>query len=220
MGFQNLIMPAPSAFGRRLRGAAATALAAGLAVLPLSAQSLGELAKMEEERRKAIKSSGKVYTNESIRPAPRSQQPPPAAEPAAPSAGSPAPPPSPSGVQAPSPSGVQLAGAQPAGDAAPPPPAAAEPRDEAYWKGRIQAARDAVQRAEIFADALQSRINALSADFVARDDPAQRGVIATDRQKALAELDRVHQEIQDHTKSIAAIQDEARRAGVPPGWLR
>jgi hypothetical protein len=55
---------------------------------------------------------------------------------------------------------------------------------------------------------------------VARDDPAQRAVIAADRQKALAELERVKQEIGQHTKGIAAVQDEARRAGVPPGWLR
>ena len=75
-------------------------------------------------------------------------------------------------------------------------------------------------RAQTFAEALQTRINVLSADFVARDDPAQRAVIATDRQKALAELDRVKQEIAQFTKGIAATQDEARRAGVPPGWLR
>ena len=93
-------------------------------------------------------------------------------------------------------------------------------KNEAYWKKRIQAQRDELARAEMFADALQTRINVLSADFVARDDPAQRAVIATDRQKALAELDRVKQEIVQHTKTIAGIQDEARRANVPPGWLR
>jgi hypothetical protein len=93
-------------------------------------------------------------------------------------------------------------------------------KGEAYWRKRIQGQRDALARAQIFAEALQSRINALSADFVARDDPAQRAVIASDRQKALAELDRVKQEIGQFTKAIAATQDEARRAGVPAGWLR
>jgi hypothetical protein len=99
-------------------------------------------------------------------------------------------------------------------------PAEVEKPDEAAWRQRIQAERDALQRAETFAEALQSRINALSTDFTARDDPAQRATIATDRQKALAELDRVQQEILQHTKAIAGIQEEARRAGVPPGWLR
>ena len=72
----------------------------------------------------------------------------------------------------------------------------------------------------MFAEALQSRINGLTTDFTARDDPAQRAVVANDRQKALAELDRVKNDITQQTKAIADIQEEARRAGVPPGWLR
>ena len=67
---------------------------------------------------------------------------------------------------------------------------------------------------------LQSRINALTTDFVNRDDPAQRNAIAAERQKSLAELDRVKQEIVDQQKAISAIQDDARRAGVPAGWVR
>jgi hypothetical protein len=188
---------------------ACVVVAAGTA----SAQSLAELAKLEEERRKAITTPSKIYTNEDLRPSPapaRAATQAPAVAPAAP--------PSPSGVQPPSPSGVPPAA--PADPAAAETPAEVEPPDEAAWRQRIQAERDALQRAETFADALQSRINALSTDFAARDDPAQRATIATDRQKALAELDRVQQEILQHTKAIAGIQEEARRAGVPPGWLR
>ena len=72
----------------------------------------------------------------------------------------------------------------------------------------------------LFADSLQTRINSLTTDFVNRDDPAQRAKIETDRQTALAELEKVKKEITDTTREIAAIEDEARRAGVPPGWLR
>ena len=78
----------------------------------------------------------------------------------------------------------------------------------------------ALERAKTFAEALQSRINALNTDFVNRDDPAQRNVVAADRNKALAEMDRVKKEIEQHTKAIAGIQEEARRAGVPAGWVR
>jgi hypothetical protein len=41
-----------------------------------------------------------------------------------------------------------------------------------------------------------------------------------ERQRSLAELDRLKIEILQHTKAIADIQEEARRAGVPAGWLR
>ena len=52
-------------------------------------------------------------------------------------------------------------------------------------------------------DALQTRINALTADFVNRDDPAQRAVIERDRQKNIAELNRLKQTIQDDKKALA-----------------
>ena len=44
--------------------------------------------------------------------------------------------------------------------------------------------------------------------------------MATERQKALTELDRAKKEIQQRTKELADLQEEARKAGVPPGWLR
>jgi hypothetical protein len=57
-------------------------------------------------------------------------------------------------------------------------------------------------------------------DFSARDDPAQRAQIGAARDKALAELDRLRIAIADGTKAIADLEEEARRANVPPGWLR
>ena len=162
------------------------------------AQSLGELAKREAARRQAVPSTGKVYTNDTVGTA------------SAPSISAP-----------PSPAAADAQSAPAAKPAAEEKPKQADPKkDEAFWKQRIQAARDSLQRSQTFAEALQSRINALTADFTARDDPAQRAVVANDRQKALAELDRVKNDIAQQTKAIAAIQEEARRAGVPPGWLR
>jgi hypothetical protein len=63
---------------------------------------------------------------------------------------------------------------------------------------------------------MQTRINSLNADFVNRDDPAQRAVIERDRQKALAELGRLKQGVLDTKKAIADLEEEARRAGVRP----
>jgi hypothetical protein len=171
-----------------------------------SAQALGDVAKKEESRRKDLKAPAKVYTNEDLRS--ESGGPAPAPAPAAPAGatGTQQVPPSPSGVQPPKEADK---------------PATDEPKkDEAYWKARIGKARDDLGRAQTFADALQSRINALTTDFAARSDPAQRAVIGTDRQKALAELDRVKKEIAANTKAIADIQDEARKANVPAGWVR
>jgi hypothetical protein len=197
------------------------------------AQSLGDVARKEAERRKTVAAPGKTYTNDTLKPEPLAPAPQPTttAPPAggSPTAGAPAPSTgtpsagSKPGAQA----GTEAGGAKPGGQApagAAPggavPAAAPAAKGEADWRARIQASRDALSRAQIFADALQSRINGLSADFTARDDPAQRAVVAADRQKSLDELERVKKEIQQHTKALADIQEEGRRAGVPAGWLR
>lgn len=169
-----------------------------------AAQSLAAVAKKEEERRKDLKSAGKVYTNEHLKPDHVGAEAP--ADDSAPANVSPAEP----STQVPS---VNL----PAGrvDDAPEPV-----KDEAYWRGRIGVARSALERSQIFAEALQSRINALNADFVNRDDPAQRSQIDLERQRALAELERVKKEMGVQTRAIADIEEDARKAGVPAGWLR
>ena len=181
----------------------AAALAAGVALTTTaaSAQTLGDLAKREEARRKTVKTPSKVYTNEDLRGGDSSPAPD-AAAPAAPAADATQPP---------------AANQQPAQQT---PPADDQKKDEAYWKDRLKQTRDALDRAKTFADALQSRINALTTDFTARSDPAQRAVIEQDRKKAVAELDRVNQEIKDNTKAISDIQEEARKAGVPASWYR
>ncbi len=172
------------------------------------AQSLADIAKKEEERRKAVKTTGKVYTNDDLKAYPTPAAP---ATPAEPAAGDKA--------------AAGAAGAAPAsGDQAAADAAkgtdTGEQKDEAYWKGLLSGERTKLERNQQFADALQSQINGLTNDFYARDDPAQRSVIWTQRTKAIDELDRVKKDIAEGSKAIAKIQEDARKAGVPPGWLR
>ena len=165
---------------------------------------LAEVARQEEARRQAVRKPAKVYTNNSLRPDISGGATPPSIS--TPVSGNS----SPSNVTPGVPS-VNLPGGT-----APPAPS----QGQAYWQGRIKDARDAVTRSQMFMDSLQSRINALQTDFVNRDDPAQRAKIEGDRKAALAELERVKKELDENTKKITAIEDEARRAGVPAGWLR
>jgi hypothetical protein len=162
----------------------------------LSAQSLADVAKREEERRRTIKEPSKVYTNKDLTSVPPSA----------------------------SDTGKPAAGAiPPSGEAAKDAdkPKSGEPvKDQKYWSGRLKALQTQLERDQSFAEALQSRINALTTDFTARDDPAQRAVIARDRLKAATDLDRLKQAIVTDKKAIADLEEEARKAGVPPGWLR
>lgn len=175
--------------------------------VPVCAQSLGDLAKKEQERRKSAPPAAKVYTNEDLKKI--------TVPGAAPAADDPAKPADKADAKGKA-DGKPDAKAGAKGDAKP-----AEPvLDEAGWRARMTAAREDVRKGEMFRDALQSRINGLTADFTARDDPYQRAQIADERQKALAELERVKADIVKATKLIADIEEEARRANVPAGWIR
>jgi hypothetical protein len=174
-----------------------------------SGQTLGEVAKKEAERRKGQSQGGKVYTNKDL---PASAQKPATPSPAATSTEAPA-------QTATDP--VAAATQQKADDAktATDKPQG-EQKDQAYWKGRMAAAREELRRSEMFAEALQTRVNALNKDFNSRDNPAQRSAIGADRTEALNELTRVKQDVERGKKQIADIEEEARKAGVPPGWVR
>ena len=180
-----------------------------------SAQSLADVAQKESERRQAT-TAGKSYSNRDLRPTP--QAPPDAADRAEPTAPAPAD----AVVDATS----TLATADPAAD-----PASdsksdvadgkkSDVKDEAYWSKRMAELRERLDRDQTFMQALQSRVDALTSDFVNRDDPAQRGQIAGDRQKTLAELDRLRKAVEADKRSIPDLEEEARRSGVPAGWLR
>jgi DNA-binding NtrC family response regulator len=118
----------------------------------VAGQSLADVARAEEARRKTVKGQAKVYTNDSLRgadggeppAAPQSQ--PPAATPASDAAAKP---------------GASLA-TMPAA-----PPSTNSATDEKYWRDRLTTARDALRRSQTFVDALQSQINALYTEFVA-----------------------------------------------------
>jgi hypothetical protein len=165
---------------------------------PLCAQSLADVAKKEEARRRAIAAPAPLLTNKDLGAVP------------------PAPPPSTSAATTPAPGAdaSKDADKDKAGKDAQP------AKDQAYWSGRMKDLQAQLDRDQTYADALQSRINALTTDFVNRADPAQQAVIEQDRRKAIAELGRLTQAIQKNKKAVVDLQEEARRAGVPPGWLR
>lgn len=184
---------------RILRVGAATLGSLMLGSFLAAAQNppLADVARKEEERRKALPPPTKVLTNKDL-----------------PKVTSPSPAPA-SGSEA---QDTGTAAVEPSQNDAGPPAQASH--DEEWWRTRIEEAREELRRDEVLVDALQSRVNGLTSEFVARDDPYQRTRIGTDRQKALAEMERLRNEITGLKKKIADIEEEARKASVPPGWLR
>ena len=162
----------------------------------LSAQSLADVAAAEAARRKTVKTAGKVYTNEDLGNTP-------AASPAL---------------------------SQPAtsSDAKPADPAAKpdekKPVDptktEKYWKDRAATIQQSLSRNKLLLEALQTQVNGMNAEFMNTDDPGQRDLLQVRLQRATGELQRVQQDIEKQTKAAADLQEEARKSGVPAGWVR
>ena len=129
-------------------------------VVPVArAQSLADVARKEAERRKEVKEPRKTFTNDDLPNSPPSAN----ANPASPP---------PSDAVAPA-----TPAEKPADDASKDGSGA---KDEKYWSTRIKALRAALENDHVLVDAVQSRVNALTTDFVNRDDPAQRAVIAAE----------------------------------------
>jgi hypothetical protein len=171
----------------------ALALQAGV-----SAQSLADVAKAEAARRQTVKKGAKVYTNEDLVRAPLTS--------AAPS----------------QPAAATTTTAKPGDPTAK--PEDQKPVDptktQAHWKERATTIQQSLSRNKLLVEALQSQVNALNAEYMNTDDPGQRDLMQARIQRATGELQRVQQEIEKQTKAAADLQEEARKAGVPAGWVR
>ena len=170
----------------------------------LSAQSLADVATAEAARRKTVKSAGKVYTNEDLGNTPATS-------------------PAPSSAKAPEGKpGAPTDAAKPADPAAK--PDEKKPIDpaktEKYWKDRASTIQQSLSRNKLLVEALQTQVNGMNAEFMNTDDPGQRDLLQARLQRSTGELQRVQQEIDKQTKAAADLQEEARKSGVPAGWVR
>ncbi len=179
--------------------------------VPLAAQSLADVAAAEASRRKAQTVKGKVYTNENLSGT--------MIEAATLSAPAPQAPASAPGAR-PTPAATPA----PAAASSPAAPAKAEAVDEkkteAYWKGRVAGLQQSLARSKVLIEAMQSRINALNAEALGADDPGRYATLQASLTTAVSEMGRLKEEAEKQNKDLAAVQEEARRANIPPGWLR
>ena len=180
------------------------------------AQSLGEVARKEAERRKTVKTPGKTYTNDQLKSDGRDGSPATAPSTPADSATAPA-------ARRPRATGAPAPLAAKAGAGREPErtgrrPAPADVKDEAYWRARLQPEREALSRAQIFcgrpAEPHQRSLDGFHGH--GRPGSAGRGwrrppEVARRAPAGEEGNPAAHQGVTD-------IQEEGRRAGVPAGW--
>jgi hypothetical protein len=184
-----------------------TVAAAAISLLtfssPAFAQGLADLARAAEAARKegTDKSAVKVYTNKDL---PAVDAPAPATE----AVGNPA-------------AAEHAPAAQPAPAVAPSPP---EPpsseRGETYWRERMRPLRERLDHDRALAEDRRRRADAL---MRSADRCFQLGIVCADYTESLR-LSEQHKallaEVARDEQAVFVLEEEARRAGVPPGWLR
>ena len=175
----------------------------------LHAQSLADAARKADDQKRAAKGT-KTYTNKDV-----GDVPPATAGPTVSATGATDPTAKPAGEKPAAGTEKPAAGTEKPGTTTP-----AETKDQAYYSGRMKELQGKLDRDTAFLNAIQSQINALTADFIARDDPAQKSQIEQNRNKALAQQASLQKEITADKKAISDFQEEARKSGAPAGWLR
>lgn len=93
-------------------------------------------------------------------------------------------------------------------------------RGEDYWRQAMTQARAAVDSARKNRDQLQGEMNRNRVDFTAIDDPAARALVHGRLEELHTELAEAEQALADAEQAFRDLQEDARRSGALPGWLR
>jgi hypothetical protein len=155
------------------------------------AQSLADVARTEEARRQQIAAPKKVYTDADVEKYVTTP-----------------------GAQAAATTVTSLdANGRPVGEQA---AAQGMPSDEAGWRARLQNARDGMDRNKLLLSALeqQARTAARRAGTAEGDEPTDDG------SSRATEIKRLKAEMDTFRATLANAEEDARKAGVPPGWVR
>lgn len=161
-----------------------------------SAQGLADVARKEEARRKEIKAPTKVYTDVDVQkyaPITTSAQ-----------------------QAATTVTALDASGA-PVGQTA---AANGLPSDEAGWRARLQNARDGLDRDRLLLSALEQQATRAAMRKQNGAAPAEGETATDDVASRAAEIKRLKTEMDSYRETLANAEEDARKAGVPPGWVR
>jgi len=94
--------------------------------------------------------------------------------------------------------------------------------DEAGWRSRISAAREAVSRAKEQLEGMRTRVLHLQTAKAlgSNGDVNQQAAVSAQQSAALQEFDRLRADVEKYQKALTDVEAEARAANVPAGWLR
>jgi len=179
------------------------------------AQSLGDLARQERERRaKEAKKPVKVITDDDLPPRPAAE-----AKPAAPSSES---------AEQPGEQPAEQATEQPATPSeeatAPPPAEEAKPEDKQktrdYWQGRFRAARQRVADAEELQRLAEDELSLLQIQQARELSPDAKSNLDAQVKAKSAEVDDKRAQTAKAQKALEDLEKDFKESGAPEDWSK
>jgi hypothetical protein len=92
-------------------------------------------------------------------------------------------------------------------------------RPESYWRTTMSAARENVARLENEANVLVLKLNGLQDQFYKEADGYRRETVQRDIQKTYYEQDLNKQNLEKSKAALQDLENEARKSGALPGWI-
>lgn len=93
--------------------------------------------------------------------------------------------------------------------------------DEKYWKDRYTDVADNLKEAEERLQNLQEEMNGLRIAYYAEQDGvAGRPKINSEIEKQFDEIEAAKKQVEESKQALENLEEEARKAGAPPGWVR
>ena len=96
-------------------------------------------------------------------------------------------------------------------------PSSGDKKSEAYWRGRAKQIRDEIDSVDKKIKALNEKAQTGKSDGIKIGFETYNSVIYADFESQVKELERQKEKLQ---KMMTALEEEARKSGALPGWLR
>ena len=92
--------------------------------------------------------------------------------------------------------------------------------DETYWRNRYKEATARVEDLQAQADQLQKTINGLLLNVSNYEGIAAGPQLNAQLGEMKDQLNQINQDLANARQALEDLQEEARKAGAPPGWVR
>ena len=97
---------------------------------------------------------------------------------------------------------------------------ASRKKDKKWWASRKKKLEEKIASLKKRIEELQKKVNALTTGFLIEQRPMAHKRLKEELEKTKGELEKAKKELEKARKELDKLYEQARKAGIPPGWLR